>query len=193
MANPLRFIDFNGDSVVISDDRLKEAHTSLYKSNKQYKAAYDKMHSSEVVYTFKVGKVKGDHGSFTSKDGKSIDITINKDANKEGSMIHEATHGEQFEDGKISFRQDEKTGQWLANSSIENEREAYQAQAEGGYRPKQWDTSNPFKQREFLRQNYSNVGERSFPIYGPERKVIDATKGNGKSFYIIQKEPSQEK
>lgn len=116
--NPVKLVDPNGDSIVISG--TQEQQQELAKLVDEFKTRlpgkYDKLNNSSHTYNiqFTETNVDGSGGCFTYnyKTGQyDVGIGLGKsDFSNIEIMAHELRHAEQFEDGYLGFIVELKTG-----------------------------------------------------------------------------------
>ena len=204
--NPLKFIDINGDTVIFHDENAEKRHEEYYNAkytegkkkgqykNKKYREQYNELHASKVNYHVKNKKnIENNNialGGFFTDNGNDITIAVG-DENVVGTLIHEFTHGVQFENSMITFSFIDE--QWAANTSILNEYEAFTNQADAGFLPSPNWNRNTKEQNIKNIQNtprYSHLPMKPYgnlPITGPKRALINAANSNNSWFYWQQK------
>ncbi|OVE79615.1 hypothetical protein BVY01_01975 [bacterium I07] len=113
--------------VKFADRKIQEDFNKVHEQFEEVRSFFAKLDSSSLIYTIRYGKL-GKHvdGAFET-DGENLFITLRKKGqySLQTRFVHEATHAQQFEQGRIGFVQDAK-GTWNSiNYDLSDEVEAY--------------------------------------------------------------------
>jgi len=161
LSNPIKFIDPNGMEVDYNSN-LDRFYTGMMRIfNSDFRAKFKDLKKSEETYVFNHNR-EGNNSFTTDGDKLFINYSSTNDSKEEGHnnfrlLMHETTHGIQFEYGKIGFKAfdgiicgngDFWANKWTAiNRDVFDEIEAHNAMNKGSFMLTPLKSNNDLKMR----------------------------------------------